>query len=716
MHLSSRSRALAAAALALAAAPPAAFAQRLVYPAAHRVDQVDDFHGTRVADPYRWLENSDAPDTRVWINAQNALTNLYLATIPEHDRIRARLTELWNFPRWSTPTRRGDQYFYFRNSGLQNQSVMYVTPSLTDEGRVLLDPNTLRADGTEALSNTSLSEDGKLLGYGVASGGSDWQEFRVRDVATGRDLDDRLRWIKFSGMAWTHDGKGFFYSRYAEPAGNALTAAVRNQKVYYHSVGTPQEQDLLVYERTDQPDFLFGVNVTEDGRYLVISVSQGTDRRNRVHVMDLGDPAHPRVQGTVTRVLDAFDGGYNLVGSDGPLLYFWTDNNAPRGRLVGVDLRDPAPEHWRVVVPEGADPLTDVQRVNGRFVLLTLHDVASRLRVVNGDGSAVGEVTLPGLGTVSSLSGRQSDREVFFSFSSFVTPSSVYRYDVASGSVQPVWTPHTGFDASRYVTEQVFYTSKDGTRVPMFITHRAGMARDGNAPTLLYGYGGFNSPVQPGYSTSVAVWLEMGGVYATANLRGGSEYGEAWHEAGMLANKQNVFDDFIAAAQYLIRERYTSPARLAISGASNGGLLVGAVLNQRPDLFGAALPAVGVMDMLRFHRFTIGWAWTSDYGSPDDPQQFRTLYAYSPLHNIRRGARYPAVLITTGDHDDRVVPGHSFKYAATLQAAQGGTAPVLIRIETRAGHGAGKPTSMQIDEAADRWSFLVRALRMTPFR
>ena len=707
-------RTSAALLVAFAGAAGSAPAQRLDYPVARTVEQFDDYHGTRVADPYRWLEDTESADTRAWITAENRVTDQYLASIPQRAAIRARLTELWNFPRWSSPNRRGARYFYFRNTGLQNQSVMYVAPSPRGPARVLLDPNTLRADGTEALSTTALSDDGRLLGYGVASGGSDWQEFRVRDVATGRDLADRLRFIKFSGMTWTKDSKGFFYARYPEPAGNALTAAVRNHKVYYHRTGTPQDQDVLVYERPDQPDFIISSSVTEDGRYLVMSLSQGSDRRNRIHVLDLADPAAPRVQGTVVRMLDAADANYSLVGNDGPVFYFHTDKDAPRGRLIAVDLRSPGPAQWRTVVPQGTDALSSVRRVNGRFVALYMHDVTSRLRLFTAAGAPAGEVRLPGLGAVGGLSGRNQDRELFYSFNSFLSPSTVYRYDFATARSEPVWPVRTGFDASRYETEQVFYRSKDGTRVPMFIVHRRGMQLDGNNPTLLYGYGGFNSAVLPGFSTSVAVWLEMGGVYAVANLRGGDEYGEEWHRAGMLAKKQNVFDDFIAAGEYLVARRYTSPAKLAINGVSNGGLLVGAVLNQRPDLFGAALPAVGVMDMLRFNRFTIGWAWVSDYGSPADAEQFRTLFAYSPLHNIRPGTHYPATLITTGDHDDRVVPGHSFKYAAAMQRAQAGDAPVLIRIETRAGHGAGKPTSMQIDEAADRWAFLVKALGFTP--
>jgi len=698
--------------LTLLAASAPALAQRIAYPEARRAEQTDDFHGTSVADPYRWLEDTDAPETRAWIEAQNRVTEQYLAAIPQRAAILNRLTALWNYPRWNAPFKRPGRYFYFKNDGLQNQSVLYVQPSLTGQARVLLDPNTLSADGTVALSAVSVSEDGRLLAYGVSSGGSDWQEFRVRDVETGQDLPDHLRWIKFSGAAWTHDGRGFFYARYAEPRGNALTATVRNQKLYYHRLGTPQSEDVPVYERPDEPDFGLSPEVSDDGRYLVISVWKGSDRRNRVHVIDLGDAAQPGVRGRVARVLDGFDASYSFIGNQGPVLYFQTDNGAPRGRVIAVDLRDPAPARWRTVVPQGEDAIQGAWRVGGRFVTHVLHDASSRLRVYGASGGVQREVELPGLGSVGGVNGRPGDPELFFTFTSYLYPSTVFRHDLASGRTAPLWAPRTGFDAGRYVTRQLFYRSKDGTRVPMFVTHRRDLPMDGNNPTLLYGYGGFNVATTPGYSTSVAVWLEMGGVYAVANIRGGSEYGEVWHQGGMLANKQNTFDDFIAAGEHLVAQRYTSPQKLAISGGSNGGLLVGAVLNQRPDLFGAALPAVGVMDMLRFHKFTIGWAWTSDYGSPDDPAQFRTLRAYSPYHNVQAGARYPAVLVTTGDHDDRVVPGHSFKYAAAMQAAQAGEAPVLIRVETRAGHGAGKPTQMVIEEAADRWAFLVRSLGM----
>jgi prolyl oligopeptidase len=602
-----------------------------------------------------------------------------------------------------------------RNNGLQNQSVLFVQPSLQAEPRVLLDPNTLSADGTVSVGPLAVSEDGKLLAYGVASGGSDWREFRVRDVDSGRDLPDVLKWSKFSGAAWTHDGKGFFYSRYPEPEGNALTSANKNHRLYYHRVGTPQSEDVLVYERPDEPDWGFGAEVTEDGRYLVIEVWKGSDRRNRTYLKDLGDARNPRLDGEVVKLLDDFDAGYGFIGNDGPVLYFRTDQDAARGRVIAIDLRSPARASWRTVIAQGDDAMQGVGIIGGKLVASYLHDASTRIRVYEKDGTPVRELELPGLGSAG-FGGDPDDPEMFYSFSSYTQPGAIYRQDVRTGETTLFWRPAIAFDASPYVTEQVFYQSRDGTRVPMFITRRRDIALDGSHPTLLYAYGGFNIPSTPGYSTTVAVWLEMGGVYAVANLRGGGEYGEDWHQAGMLGKKQNVFDDFIAAGEYLVSKGYTSPQKLAIAGGSNGGLLVGAVVNQRPDLFGAALPAVGVMDMLRYHKFTIGWGWASEYGSSDDPEAFRWLHAYSPLHNIKPGTRYPAVLVTTGDHDDRVVPGHSFKYAAALQAAQAGEKPVLIRIETRAGHGGGKPTQMQIEETADRWSFLVKNLRMNvPF-
>ncbi len=719
----------------------------LSYPAARQADQTDVLHGVAVADPYRWLEDTDSPETRAWIEAQNALTFGFLAAIPERQRIAARLTGLWNYARYGVPFKEGGRYFWFENSGLQNQSVLYTQQGRNGGARVLLDPNTLSEDGTVALTSTEPSRNGRLLAYGVARSGSDWNEIRVRDVETARDLADTVRWVKFSGISWTRDNRGFFYSRYDEPtAGNTLQSVNRFHKIYYHRVGTPQSADEPVYDRPDQPDWLFNGEVSDDGQYLVIHVSEGTDTRNRLYFKDLASPGRPQINAPVVRLIDRLEASYVFVGNNGTEFVVRTNRNAPRERLIAIDIDNPREDNWRTLIPESRDLLQTAQFIGDRLVARYLQDAKASIRFYappreilrGGAGRPEGpggtrragarttisrapaggyrlerELELPGPGMVS-FSGDRGDREMFYSFTSYLYPTTVFRHDVRSGVSEIFRAARVDFDPSLYETKQVFYQSKDGTRVPMFITARKGIALDGNNPTLLYGYGGFNISQTPSFSIANLLWLEMGGVYAVANIRGGGEYGREWHDAGKLANKQNVFDDFIAAAEYLQRERYTSPAKLAISGGSNGGLLVGAVLNQRPELFGAALPAVGVMDMLRFHKFTIGWAWTSDYGSPDDPEQFRVLYAYSPLHNIRKGARYPATLITTADHDDRVVPGHSFKYAAALQAAQGGPAPILIRIETKAGHGAGKPTSKQIEEATDRFAFLVRALDMTP--
>ncbi|PYO59928.1 MAG: S9 family peptidase [Gemmatimonadetes bacterium] len=685
-------------------------AQTLQYPAARKSDVVDDYHGTRVPDPYRWLEDPDSPESRAWIEAENRLTAAYLAEIPARSTIRERLTKLWNYPKYGTPFRKGRRYFFFKNDGLQNQSVLYKQASLTADPETLLDPNLLSEDGTVALSTMAVSDDGRLLAYGTSASGSDWEEFRVRDVAQGRDLSDYLKWIKFSGASWTNDGAGFFYSRYPEPADKALTDVNRFQRLYYHRLGTDQAQDLLVYERPDQPDWGMNAEVTDDGRYAVMHVWLGTDRRNRVYYLDLKDAKRPKVTGEVVRLLDDFDASYAFVGNDGPVFYFLTDLDAPRKRVIAIDTRHPERARWREIIPQGPDVLDGVQIIHDTFVANSMHDASSRLRLFAHDGRFVKDLPLPTLGSIGGISGERKDDEMFYAFTSFLYPTTIFRYDFKSGVTSVFKAPAIDFDPSGYETKQVFYTSKDGTRVPMFITHQKGLHLDGSNPTYLYGYGGFNISLTPSFSVSMLVWLQMGGVYAVPNLRGGGEYGEEWHQAGMHDRKQNVFDDFIAAAEYLIAQGYTSPSKLAIAGASNGGLLVGAAITQRPELFGAALPAVGVMDMLRFHKFTIGWAWVTDYGSADSAAQFPYLYKYSPLHNIRAGTRYPATLVTTADHDDRVVPGHSFKFTAALQAAQAGPQPVLIEIETKAGHGAGKPTSKLIEEQADRMAFLVKNL------
>jgi prolyl oligopeptidase len=674
----------------------------LPYPDAPRVDQIDDYFGTRVADPYRWLEEVDSPQTQAWIAEENALTESVLATVPQREAIRARLTEVWNYERRSVPEKVGDQYAYFRNTGLQNQAVLYVTRDLAEPGRVLLDPNTFSVDGTVALTVSEFSADGSLLAYSVSSSGSDWQEWHVRDVATGTDRPDLVRWSKFSGAAWKRDGSGFYYSRYDEPAADSkFKDANYFHKVYFHRLGTPQSTDVLVYERPDHKDWNFGAITTDDGRYLMLEVSRGTAPENAIFVKDLG------ADGAVVELLPDADARYAYLANDATTFYFLTTKDAPRSRIVAIDLHDRAP---REIVAETGDPLDGAAFFGDRIVATYLRDAHARVVVYGLDGRAESEVALPGLGSVAGFSGKRTARETFYSYTSYTEPTSIYRYDVTSGLSARVFAPQIRFDASAFTSEQMFYTSKDGTRVPMIVTAKKGTPRDGSAPTILYGYGGFDISLTPAFSSAVLVWLEMGGVYAVANLRGGGEYGQAWHQDGIKERKQNVFDDFIAAAEYLIDEKWTSPPKLAIHGGSNGGLLVGAVMVQRPELFGAALPAVAVMDMLRFQHFTIGWAWTSDYGSSDDATDVATLLAYSPYHNLREGEHYPATLITTGDHDDRVFPAHSFKFAAALQHAQGGTAPILLRIETKTGHGAGKPTAKLIDEIADRYAFLVKVL------
>jgi prolyl oligopeptidase len=680
------------------------------YPPAKTLNQVDDFFGTKIADPYRWLEDADAPDTRAWIDAQNELTFRYLNQIPERQRISKRLWALWDYERYGVPSREGNWYIFSLNTGVQPQSVLYKTASLDAKPEVLLDPNALSADGTVALGPVAFPDDGRLMAYALSSAGSDWQEWRVRDVATGRDLPDLLKWSKFSGASWLKDGSGFFYGRYEAPrGGNLLQAVNRNQKLYFHAVGAPQEQDALVYERPDKPDWMFGAEVTDDGRYLLVTQTEGTENKNRIFVRDLKDPG-----GRIEPFLDEFDAAYTVVGNDGDTFYVLTNNAAPRYRLVAISRSNPAPANWKTLIAEaeGTGVLDSATMVNHLFVTTWMIDAHTTVRLYARTGEKLKDLAPPAIGTVSGFSGRRSHTEGFYAFTSFTHPTAVYRYDFAKGASTVFRQPAVDFDAAKFETVQVFYPSKDGTRIPMFLTYRKGVTRNGQNPTYLYGYGGFNISLTPAFSPAMAAWLEMGGIYAVANLRGGGEYGQAWYDAGRLKRKQNVFDDFIAAAEYLIRERYTSTPRLAISGGSNGGLLVGACMTQRPDLFGAALPEVGVMDMLRYHKFTIGWAWTSDYGDPDTKDGFDINIAYSPLHRLTPGTKYPATFVTTADHDDRVVPAHSFKFIATLQAAQAAPAPTLIRIETKAGHGAGKPTAKQIEERTDVFGFLVRELRI----
>ncbi len=677
------------------------------YPVAKKVDQLDDYHGTKVADPYRWLEDTDSADTKVWVAAENKLTFGFLDQIPERAWIKERLTKVWNFERYTVPFKEGGRYFYSRNTGLQNQNVLYTMTSLTAEPRLLLDPNTLSKDGTVSLAGRAVSHDGKLLAYGISTSGSDWAEWKVRDIETGKDLADDLKWVKFSGASWTRDSQGFFYSRYDAPKEPTLRGTNYFQKLYFHRIGTPQSADRLIYERPDQKTWMFGGGVTDDGKYLVIDVRQGTEEKNRVYYQDLATPGAP-----VVKLLDQQDASYSFIDNVGPVFYFRTDLNAPRYRVIAIDTRRPAPANWKEIIPQAAENLDSVGMINDQFVASYLKDAHTVVKIFDVNGKLVREVQLPGIGTVGGFDGKRADKETFYAFTSFTSPATIYHYDMVTGKSTLFRQPKVDFNADAYETRQVFYPSKDGTRVPMFITCKKGLPLDGNNPTLLYAYGGFNIPLTPSFSPRIAVWLEMGGIYALANLRGGGEYGQEWHQAGMKLKKQNVFDDFIAAGEYLIANRYTSPKKLAINGASNGGLLMGAMVTQRPDLWGAVLADVGVMDMLRFQKFTIGWGWVSDYGSSDNPDEFKALYAYSPLHNIKPGTVYPPTLITTADHDDRVVPGHSFKFAATMQAAQAGPAPVLIRIETTAGHGGGKPTWMQIEEATDMFGFVVKELDM----
>ena len=679
----------------------------ITYPPARKSEQVDNYHGVMVADPYRWLEDLDSEETSNWVEAQNKLTFGFLGEIPARSKIKERITKLWNYERYGTPFKEGDNYFYFRNSGLQNQSVLYTVTSLDGQPTLLLDPNKLSSDGTVALSGSSVSNDGKLMAYSLSASGSDWQEWKVREVETGKDLSDNIKWVKFSGASWTPDGKGFFYSRYDEPKQDSLKGTNYFQKLYYHRLATAQSEDTLVYERPDQKEWLFGGNVTEDGRYLIITVSEGTDVKNRLYYKDLTTAGSQ-----VVKLLDDFDAAYNFVGNDENTFWLQTDLGSPRGKIIAVDINKPERANWKVIVPESKEALQSASVINNMLVASYLKDAHSQVKIYSLKGKFLREVEFPGLGTATGFNGKAKDKETFYSFTGFTSPATIYRYDMVTGKSTVFRQPKVDFNPNDYETKQVFYASKDGTKVPMFITHKRGLKLDGNNPTYLYAYGGFNVSLTPAFSVSNLVWMEMGGIYAQPNLRGGGEYGEDWHQGGMKLKKQNVFDDFIAAGEWLIANKYTSTPKLSIGGGSNGGLLVGAALTQRPDLFGAALPAVGVMDMLRFQKFTIGWAWVSDYGSSDNAEEFKALYAYSPLQNIKPGKSYPATMVTTADHDDRVWPGHSFKFAAALQAAQSGPAPILIRIETKAGHGAGKPTTKLIEEAADRWAFLVRVLDM----
>ncbi len=680
------------------------------YPKARKGDQIDDYHGVKVADPYRWLEDPDSPESRKWIEAENKLTFGFLKTIPQRAAIQKRLTELWDYERFGTPSKKGGRYFMSKNDGLQNHSVYYTMKSLDDKPQVLLDPNTFSKDGTVALGGMAISEDGNFVAYAKSASGSDWRDWYVRNISTGKDLDDHLEWVKFSGAAWTKDSRGFFYSRYDAPEeGKELQNANYFQKLYYHQLGTPQSKDVLVYERQDHKDWGFGGSVTDDGRYLIISVWRGTEQNNLVFYKDL-----TKKDSKIVELISKFESSYSFVDNDGSTFWFLTDNEAPKSRVIAIDITKPDKTQWKEIIPRARENLRSVSAVGDHFIASYLQSAQSLIKVFDMKGELVRKVELPGIGTAGGFGGRRDDPETFYSFSGFTDPGTIYKYDVTTGKSEIFRRPKVDFNPDDYITRQFFAYNKDGTRVPIFVTHRKDVQRGDSNPTYLYGYGGFNIPITPRFSVANLVWMEMGGIYVSANIRGGGEYGKKWHLDGCKLKKQNCFDDFIAAAEWLFEYHFTSPEKLAIGGGSNGGLLVGACITQRPDLFAAAIPAVGVLDMLRFQKFTIGWAWVSDYGSSDNPDEFKALYKYSPLHNVKPGTTYPATLIMTGDHDDRVVPAHSFKFAATLQKAQTGDNPTLIRIQTEAGHGAGKPTSMIIEEVADKWAFLVKTLEMKP--
>lgn len=677
------------------------------YPTSERVDVVDEYHGRRVEDPYRWLENTESEQTAAWIKDQNEITQSYLDSIPEREPMRKRLERLWNYERYGVPGQKGDYYFYTHNDGLQDHSTLYKAKSLTSDRELLLDPNELSADGTVALAGTAVSDDGRLLAYGIADGGSDWRTWKVRDVQTGKDLEDVVEWIKFSSIAWKADGSGFFYGRYDAPEeGEELLGTNENQRLYFHQLGTPQSEDVLVLERPDHPKWGFSPLVTDDGRYLIIQNWKGSEPKSQIFIKDLRD-ADSAVQPLIT----GFDAEYEWVASVDDTHFFVTDHEAPRRRLIAVDAEDAERENWREIIPETEDVLQSVSLFGDTFYASWLKDARGKVTRHQIGGKIIDELKLPGVGTVGGFGGKQDSKETFFTFSNYVTPTSIYRVDLTTGEYSLWRRPDVDLDVDAFVTEQLFCKSADGATVPIIVTRRKDTKLDGSNRTLLYGYGGFNISITPGFSPATAAWVANGGIYAVANLRGGGEYGREWHEAGMRLNKQNVFNDCIAAAEHLIAKGYTAPSRLALQGRSNGGLLVGAVMTQRPDLFGACLPGVGVMDMLRYHKFTIGWAWVTEYGSSDEEDQIDNLLSYSPLHNLKKGTCYPATLVTTADRDDRVVPGHSFKFAAALQAAQGCDHPTLIRIETRAGHGAGTPVSKRIDEYADLWAFLIANLR-----
>jgi prolyl oligopeptidase len=698
----------------LCGSPLLAQSSSFKYPQPRKGDVVDTYFGATVADPYRWMEDLNSPELKRWVDAENAVTFTYLDAQPVRDALKQRITELWNYPKVTPPRYEGRHWFYNRNSGLQRQSVVFTRETLDGSETVALDPNSLSPDGSTALSGFVPAPDAQHFAYGQSEGGSDWSTYYVRELATGKQLPDVIRWVKFSGIAWTEDGKGFFYGRYPEPrAGKALEDAVRDKKIYYHALGTPQSADRLMYERSDEPTLFIDADTDETGRYLFFTTNKGTSNKNELFVKDLVDPLAPKLDAPVRPVYPGHTAAYDPLGVVNGTMYLLTDRDAPNRKVVAVQVDRPDVANWKTIVPESRNAIDTARLVAGKLAVNALADVASEVRFYNLDGSAAGQIATPGLGSVNGPYGRFARQEMFYSFTSPLYPVTVFRYDLASRTSTPFEAPKLTFDPSLYTTERVFAASKDGTRVPLFITHRKDLKKDGGNAAMLSGYGGFDISEVPRFRPDVVAFLERGGVYATANMRGGGEYGEAWHEAGMFAGKQHVFDDFIAAAEYLVSERYASPRTLGIMGGSNGGLLVGAVEQQRPDLFAVALPAVGVMDMLRYHKFTGGAAWATEYGSSENEKDFAYLYKYSPLHNVKAGACYPATLVTTADHDDRVVPSHSFKFAAAMQAAQACDKPILIRIETQGSHGY-RPTDKRIAELADEWAFALANMKGRP--
>jgi prolyl oligopeptidase len=677
----------------------------LKYPHARKAEVVDDYSGTRVADAYRWMENLNSPELNAWIDAENAVTFAYLDRLPLRNALKTRITALWDYPKVGLPRYEGRRWFYARNSGLQRQSLVYARETMTGPETVAINPNELSPDGSVALSRWEPSPDGQHLAYGQSEGGSDWSTYYVRELGTGRRTSDIVKWVKFSSVSWLQNGKGFFYGRYPEPpAGKALEAPVVDKRIYYHALGTSQSDDRLIYERPDDRGLFIDAQLDETGRYLFIDTNKGTSNKNELFVKDLGNPLSPNLDAPVRALFPGHTAEYQPLGVVSGTLYLKTDRNAPTKKIVAVAIDKPDPANWKAIVPGAANAIEDATMVAGKIAVNRLVDVASEITFFDLDGTKAGTVTPPGLGAMQGPVGRFDRPEIFYRFESPLYPGTVFQFDLSTGKSQPFQAPKLTFDATPYTTTRVFVKSKDGTRVPLFITQRRDLKKDGSNPTMLYGYGGFDISETPRFRPDVIAFLEHGGVYATANMRGGGEYGEAWHEAGMFERKQNVFDDFIAAAEYLVQDRVASPRTLGIMGGSNGGLLVGVALEQRPDLFAVALPAVGVMDMLRYHRFTGGSAWATEYGSSDDPKAFAYLSKYSPLHNVKAGTCYPATLVTTADHDDRVVPSHSFKFTATMQAAQGCGKPVLIRVETQGSHGY-RPTDKRIAELADEWAF-----------